>query len=378
MRSVLARLQVSERHVHSTMGPLVLDHALHPATLYTGHELLPALRGGAVWAMQRGLVYTDPRLGSLVVDFELCVRAAELRRLPAREGTRPGMLLCLTVGPELVPYGVLHPGPGPLPAERRIAVECHGDDMRAWAHEVADGWRASLAACAIPVTVGEGLPEHVPSWLLCSAEAPAAAAVRDCRTDPEWGELLRRYQALDGVQHRPLRRCAWDEAAAAPSGRDAGGGLAGWAGGSDSDGGVWDAHVFVGQPGCDKRGLVAGLVSLSGGAWRTAHYYNAADPASVDPDGLLSAVSAAVSAPAGGGPRLLAVAVSTYANAAAVARALCVHPAARRLVRLRRISAVVNAGSYMVAGGGRWRCGLGADRIAAGHVQAGFASQARP
>ena len=186
--SVVSRLQISNRHVHRTMGPLLLDRPLHPATLLTGHGLLPALRGGSVWAMERGLVFTDPRLGSLVLDFQHCVAAADICRVPARDGGRPGVVVVLSVTEALVPFGILQSGAG---HGRRMAVECHGEDARAWAQDVAERWRVSLDAVGVPVTVSEGLPGDVPESLLSCAES-AAAVAGDCTRDSQWAELLRR------------------------------------------------------------------------------------------------------------------------------------------------------------------------------------------
>eukprot|EP00282_Hemiselmis_andersenii_P034422 CAMPEP_0169451462 /NCGR_PEP_ID=MMETSP1042-20121227/13711_1 /TAXON_ID=464988 /ORGANISM="Hemiselmis andersenii, Strain CCMP1180" /LENGTH=612 /DNA_ID=CAMNT_0009563377 /DNA_START=86 /DNA_END=1920 /DNA_ORIENTATION=- len=76
MTNLLHRLRASNKHVHTTMGSLVFDDALPGVRMLTGCSDMPSLSGD-LWVMQKGLVYTSKRLGSIVLDHEHHIASAE-------------------------------------------------------------------------------------------------------------------------------------------------------------------------------------------------------------------------------------------------------------------------------------------------------------
>lgn len=72
----LASMQANNKHVHSTMGSLAYDDPVSGVRMLTTCDGMPFL-AGKLWVLQRGLVFTSSRLGSLVVDFEHDLLSAE-------------------------------------------------------------------------------------------------------------------------------------------------------------------------------------------------------------------------------------------------------------------------------------------------------------
>jgi hypothetical protein len=336
------------------MGPLILDRQLEPATLFTGLELLPVLSGGSLWALERGIIFTDRRLGSIVLDFKQGVKAAEIYRYTLKSTGQQRILVVFTLGEGLVPFGIFETTLSPSP--RLLGFECDGEDRRIWSQEVVETWKSSLTAMGVPVSFVDGLPSEFKNFVEKFYDHGPN------NTDQQSQDFLDRYQAHDAMHHQLKPHPSSSSVKSI----------------DEEIVNAADVHIFVGQPGCDKRRMVEELLSLSAGSgkeWCLVSYYNSKDAGSIDSgalaDQIMSVFTAANSEKK---QKHVALVISTYASVADVAKVICFHPRIVRTLRLKCITGIINAGSYFVPGGGKWGCSLGGDRFAVGHCISGFVS----
>ena len=297
MSALLSRLRFSNKNRHYSMGALLKEDALQGVRLLTGLPEIPAING-QLWVLQRGLIFSSARLGSIALDFGKHVASFAADKAPQQQQQQqqdradaPAVLRFELKG-NLQQMGILEANVAQGPS---ALVFSSGEvDRRTLLRDVLPEWLAWFSAQGVACAALEGLPDGCCDVEPLSARSWGADPMSvNHASEPTVQAYLSSLQKRDAWLH-----------AGAPSESERAAGAQGAACARGGTGEGCRVIVFLGEPGCDKHKLVEGAMQLAGlaASWKLVAYRSARSPLHVDANDLASCLLDASAAPLAPGP----------------------------------------------------------------------------